>query len=114
MLKIIYNLIYIYRLWVKGRFVGYKGSKNMQYEKQALIQMEGVRSKPETDFYFGKRVCYIYKAHTIRKNSKFRTIWGTISKAHGGNGLVRARFRKNLPPAAMGGPIRVMLYPQRT
>jgi len=49
----------------------------------------------------------------MKNNTKYRVMWGTISDAHGNSGLVKAKFRRNLPPRAMGGQVRVMLYPNR-
>jgi large subunit ribosomal protein L35Ae len=62
----------------------------------------------------GKRVAFIHKAKTVKNNTKFRTIWGRVTKAHGNSGAVRAKFQKNLPPKAMGAILRVMLYPNKT
>jgi len=59
------------------------------------------------------RVAYIYKAKREINGSKFRVIWGKVCRSHGNNGVVRAKFRKNLPPCSIAGPCRVMLYPSR-
>ena len=60
-----------------------------------------------------RSIAYIYKAKKEINNSKFRCIWGKVTRAHGNNGVVRAKFRKNLPPCSIAGPCRVMLYPSK-
>ena len=75
--------------------------------------MQGLNDKADTSYYMGKRVAYIFKAKTMQNNSRYRVRWGKIINAHGNAGVVRASFKKNLPPQAMGSMVRVMLYPQR-
>ncbi|KAK8799178.1 60S ribosomal protein L35 [Blastocystis sp. subtype 4] len=101
------------RLHVKGAILGYRRSKVAQYENQSLIKIEGVNTAKDAEFYFGKRVAYVYKAETMKNGSHYRCIWGKVAKAHGTNGVVRVFFRHNLPPQSMGKTVRVMLYPSR-
>eukprot|EP00927_Polykrikos_kofoidii_P029040 TRINITY_DN2517_c0_g1_i1.p1 TRINITY_DN2517_c0_g1~~TRINITY_DN2517_c0_g1_i1.p1 ORF type:complete len:147 (+),score=23.55 TRINITY_DN2517_c0_g1_i1:65-442(+) len=99
------------RLYCKGVILGYKRSKVNQYPNCSLLKIDGVRTSSDAQFYCGKRVAYVYKAKREVKNTKYRVIWGKVRRTHGNSGVVRAKFRKNIPPKAFGAPCRVMLYP---
>jgi large subunit ribosomal protein L35Ae len=101
-------------LYVKGVFTGFTRGKTTQSENFALIRIKGVNDKKDTSYYFGKKVALIFKAKSTKNNTRYRAIWGVVAKPHGNNGLVRAKFQRNLPPRAMGGQVRVLLYPNRT
>ena len=57
-----------------------RGLRN-QHNSTSLVKIDGVRSKPETEFYMGKRIAFIYKAKTLKRNSLYRVIWGKVSVA---------------------------------
>ena len=101
------------RLWVRAKFLGFRRSKVQQNTNQTILRLEGVNDRSGAQYYFGKRVAYIYKTSSGEKDRRFKTIWGRISRAHGNTGAVLARFNHNLPPRAIGATLRVMLFPQR-
>ena len=99
------------RLWVRSKFLGFRRNRDNQHANQAILKLEGVNDAKSTKYYLGKRCVYIYKGIKSQQGTKFRTIWGRITRTHGGKGSVIARFSPNLPSRAMGATIRVMLYP---
>jgi large subunit ribosomal protein L35Ae len=102
------------KLHIDGAILGYQRGLRTQNCSVSLIKIKGVDSKMDTDFYLGKKIAFITKAEVPDKfGNKFRVNWGKVCRAHGANGVVRCRFRRNLPPASIGGKVRVMLYPSR-
>ncbi|PKI83916.1 60S ribosomal protein L33A [Malassezia vespertilionis] len=99
------------RLYSKGKIMGHRRGKHSQHPNVTLIKIEGVENSKDAQFYLGKRIAYIYKAPTAVRGTKVRVIWGRVTRSHGNAGVVRSKFRHNIPPKAFGSSVRVLLYP---
>jgi large subunit ribosomal protein L35Ae len=97
------------RLHVDGAILGYKRGLRTQNNAISLIKIRHCDSKTDADFYLGKKIAFVTKA----ADGSFRVNWGKVVRHHGANGVVRCTFKRNLPPAAIGGRVRIMLYPSR-
>ena len=57
------------RLYVKGAVVSYKRSHTNQYVNQNILKIQGVNDRKSTEFYFGKKVAYVYTRLGLRLRS---------------------------------------------
>ncbi|CAO3592366.1 unnamed protein product [Absidia cylindrospora] len=62
------------RLYSKGRVLGYERAKRNQNPNTSLIQVEGVQTTKDAQFYLGKRIAYVYRAKREVNGSKVRVI----------------------------------------
>nr|CAB3464510.1 unnamed protein product [Digitaria exilis] len=93
------------RMYVRGTILGYKRSKSNQYENTSLLQIEGVSTKEDVAWYGGKRIAYCTRPRPRATHQH------PVTRPHGNSGVVRAKFRSNLPPSSMGKKVRVFMYP---
>ena len=97
-------------MYQPGVFSGFRRSRLNQKPNQALVHIEGCTDVDSSKFYHGKKVVLVRKAEKVKNNSRYRAIWGKVIASHGKNGVVRAKFKRNLPAEAMGQTVRVLLH----
>lgn len=61
----------------------------------------GVNAMEDVAWYAGWPVAYIYKAKVKKNGTHYRCIWGKVTRPRGNSGVVRVKFKYNLPPRSM-------------
>jgi len=84
---------------MKGKILSYRRGKHTQNVNQMLVEVEGIESKEEAEKIVGKKL--------IWKTPGGREIEGEITAPHGGKGVVRAKFERNLPGQAVNNSVEV-------
>lgn len=85
---------------MKGKIVNYRGGKRTQYPNQMVITLSECKTKEEACKLIGSKVEW--------KTASDKKIIGKISRAHGSNGCVLARFNKGLPGQSLGTEIEII------
>lgn len=78
----------MHRLYSKAVILGYKRGQRHQEPQVSLVKIDGVNTKEDARYYFGKRVAYVYKAKRATKNkvtgrdTRYRVRMCTLSSLH--------------------------------
>jgi len=84
---------------MKAKIANYKGGVHTQYADRMILVPEGVTSKEQAEKLVGKKVAW-----TTPGGNKIN---GVVSKAHGRNGSILAKFEKGLPGQALGTEVDI-------
>lgn len=84
---------------LKGLIVNYRTGPKTQSPKEYILQFPNIKSCGEAARLIGRKVAWPVGERRIR---------GKIVALHGGNGLVRARFKRGLSGHALGTQVEII------
>ncbi|MEM2142951.1 MAG: 50S ribosomal protein L35ae [Candidatus Thorarchaeota archaeon] len=83
----------------RGVVTSYRRGKHMQHPNQVLLMFNGIETREQAAALIGKEVKWI--------SENGREFIGKILFPHGSKGVVRAKFRTNLPGQSIGTPVYI-------
>ncbi|MBS3119732.1 50S ribosomal protein L35ae [Candidatus Woesearchaeota archaeon] len=84
---------------VDGKITSYRRGKHTQYTNQMVLQVRGIDSLEKAQGLVGKGVIWTSPA---KKN-----LVGRITRTHGTNGALLARFQIGMPGQSLGQNVRI-------
>jgi large subunit ribosomal protein L35Ae len=84
---------------MKGTILSYRRGKHTQNVNQMLIEVEGVDTAKKAEKMLGKKLVW--------KSPGNKEIKGEVTAVHGGKGVLRAKFQRNLPGQAITTKVEV-------
>lgn len=84
---------------MEAKIISYRRSVRSQRTNQMLLRIKGVDTKEEANKLVGKKVVWL--------TSSGKKFVGKVSAPHGGNGVLRARFRRGLPGQAINTVVKI-------
>lgn len=85
---------------LKGVVTSYRRGKHLQHPNQVLLLFEEIKSRAEAATLVGRKVKWV--------SEEGREFLGKVLGPHGNSGVVRAKFRTNLPGQAIGTPVLLL------
>ncbi|MFX1367058.1 MAG: 50S ribosomal protein L35ae [Promethearchaeota archaeon] len=82
---------------LKGVVTSYRRGKHLQHPNQVLLLFDEIKTRAGAASLVGRKVRWT--------SSEGREFLGKVLGAHGNGGVVRAKFRTNLPGQAIGTPV---------
>lgn len=83
----------------KAIFVNYSGGRRTQRNKQILVKIDQADDKKKGAKYLGRKVTW--------NSPSGNTLTGTITSIKGGNGVLKASFKRGLPGQAIGQELTI-------
>ncbi|NHJ12162.1 MAG: 50S ribosomal protein L35ae [Candidatus Thorarchaeota archaeon] len=85
---------------LKGVVTSYRRGKHLQHPNQVLLLFNDIKTKAEAASLIGRQVSWT--------SPTGRDFVGKVLAVHGNSGVVRAKFRTNLPGQAIGTPVELL------
>ncbi len=88
-------------LGMEGVISNYKRGRHTVHQKHCILVFSKINTRKDANKLIGRTVVW--------KSSSGKELRGTITRAHGNNGAVRAHFKKaGVPGQALGNKIKII------
>lgn len=85
---------------MKATILSYRKGRHTQNVNQMLVGIDTIDSREKAEKLLGKKLVW--------KSPSGKEIKGEIIGVHGGKGVVRAKFERNLPGQAIGTNVEMV------